>query len=124
VESFNLTADASPQTQASLYAKSGPTISATVKNTGSVAGAEVAQLYLSFPQLGLVDFPPWQLRGFKKVMLKPGESKTVTFDLRRKDMSYWDIGRQAWVLVDGNIRARVATSSRAKGVEGSLQKNE
>jgi beta-glucosidase len=67
-----------------------------------------------------VDFPPWQLRGFKKVFLKPGESKTVTFELRRKDVSYWDVGRQEWVVVNGEIAVRIAGSSRAEGVESSF----
>jgi beta-glucosidase len=67
-----------------------------------------------------VDFPPWQLRGFKKVMLKPGESKTVTFELRRKDVSFWNAGKQEWVVVDGQIKVRVAGSSRADGVKGSF----
>jgi beta-glucosidase len=91
-----------------------------VKNTGDVAGAEVAQLYLSFPRKGAVDFPPWQLRGFKKVSLKPGGSRTVTFELRKKDVSYWDVGRQEWVLVDGEIKVKIAGSSRAEGVKSSF----
>jgi beta-glucosidase len=95
----------------------GPTISATITNSGKTAGAEVAQLYLSFPVHGNVDFPPWQLRGFKKVTLQPGESKTVSFELRKKDVSYWDVRSQAWLVVEGTFKARVAGSSREKGVE-------
>jgi hypothetical protein len=49
-------------------------VSATITNTGRVAGAEIAQLYLSFPTVPGIDFPPFQLRGFKKVFLKPSES--------------------------------------------------
>lgn len=106
------------QTQVSLYAKHGPTISTTIINTGNSTGAEVAQLYLSFPKQTEqnVDFPPWQLRGFKKVWLKPGESKTVNFSFRKKDLSFWDVRRQEWVVVKGEFQGKVAGSSREKGV--------
>ena len=97
-------------------------VSATITNTGKIAGAEVAQLYLSFPTVSGVDFPPFQLRGFKKVFLKPGESKTVTFELRQKDISYWHTARQIWEpLEESKIKVRVAGSSRAKGIEGMIQ---
>lgn len=109
------------QSQSSLYAKIGPTVSATITNSGKTAGAEIAQLYLSFPAVGSIDFPPWQLRGFKKVMLQPGESKTVTFELRKKDVSYWDVSSQSWIAIGGEIKAKVAGSSRAKGVEVSFK---
>ncbi|KAF2424833.1 glycoside hydrolase family 3 protein [Tothia fuscella] len=119
----NETASAPPQTQSSVYAKFGPIIIATITNSGKVAGAEVAQLYLSFPANGKVDHAPWQLRGFKKVMLKPGESKTVSFELRKKDVSYWDVGSQSWVVVGGDIKAKVAGSSRQEGVEVVFKAN-
>jgi len=65
-----------------------------------------------------VDFPPRQLRGFQKVFLKPGESKTVTFKLRQKDISYWNTALQHWqTLREDKITVRVAGSSRAKGIE-------
>jgi beta-glucosidase len=97
-------------------------VSATITNTGRVAGAEIAQLYLSFPTVPGIDFPPFQLRGFKKVFLKPGESKTVTFKLREKDISYWNTARQMWESVmESKIKVRVAGSSRAKGIEGMIQ---
>jgi beta-glucosidase len=108
------------QTQNSLYAFLPHTISTTVTNTGLEAGAEVAQLYLSLTQTG-VEFPPWQLRGFKKVMLQPGESKTVEFRLRKKDVSYWDVKTQEWrTVADGIVGVKVANSSRAVGWAGRL----
>ena len=61
------------------------TAEVTVTNTGKVAGDEVAQLYLSFPKVA--GAPLRALRGFNRVHLAPGESKTVEFKLRSRDMS-------------------------------------
>ncbi|MGB8477452.1 MAG: glycoside hydrolase family 3 C-terminal domain-containing protein [Acidobacteriaceae bacterium] len=61
------------------------TASATVTNTGRVAGDEVAQLYLRFP--GVTGAPRIALRGFQRVYLEPGASQTVTFRLNKRDLS-------------------------------------
>jgi len=60
-------------------------VEATVTNTGSVAGDEVAQLYLSFP--AVAGAPLRALRGFERVHLEPGASQTVHFELKARDMS-------------------------------------
>jgi beta-glucosidase len=109
----------SKQTQSTLHSLLPHMITTTITNTGSTPGAEVLQLYLSLSHPG-VDFPPWQLRGFKKVFLKPGESKSVEFRLRRKDVSYWDVVGQVWKEVSGEIGVRVGNSSRAEGRTGRL----
>ncbi|KAJ7181505.1 putative beta-glucosidase [Mycena crocata] len=85
---------------------------ATVKitNTGSMRGAEVAQLYISFPQSE--DQPPYLLRGFDKVDLAPGNIKTATFELRRKDLSVWDVETQQWKIPQGVFKLSVGSSSR------------
>jgi len=93
------------------------TVSVDIKNTGSVVGKEVAQLYISFDQVegeaAKVDFPVKVLRGFEKVEIKPGETKTVTFELARRDLSYWDVVVQNWVMPsDGKITIGVGSSSR------------
>lgn len=72
-------------------------VTAVVKNTGSVAAAEVAQIYLAIPNA-----PARQLRGFDKVFLQPGESVTVQFTLTRRDLSIWDVDLQQWRLQGGN----------------------
>ncbi|KAK2036218.1 glycosyl hydrolase family 3 N terminal domain-containing protein [Colletotrichum somersetense] len=95
------------------------TVTATVKNTGAVAGAEVAQLYVTLPS-GAAVSPPKQLRGFEKLRLGAGESATATFNLRRKDLSYWDVPSQNWILPKGSFRVRVGASSRNLPLEGSL----
>ncbi len=83
------------------------TVSATVTNTGKVAGSEVAQLYLGDP--AAAGEPPRQLKGFEKVTLQPGQSTTVRFTLTGHDLSYWDSAANGWVLPDGRTRSTWAT---------------
>jgi beta-glucosidase len=104
----------------SLYESTGHLITVRIQNSGDVDGAEVAQLYLSFPTVQGVDFPPWQLRGFKKVFLKAGEIKKVRFNLRIKDVSFWNVTAQQWTVAKGDFNVRVATSSRAEGLQHQL----
>jgi beta-glucosidase len=85
------------------------TVSATVTNTGKVAGAEVAQLYLGDP--AVAGEPPRQLEGFAKVYLKPGQSTRVTFPLTGHDLSYWDDAANGWVVPDGTFGVYVGDSS-------------
>ncbi|KAF8534505.1 glycoside hydrolase family 3 protein [Trichophaea hybrida] len=87
-------------------------ISLTIKNTGNIAGAEAAQLYLEFPQNTPIPFPKRQLRGFQKVYLQPGESKEVKFELTRRDLSYWSVTRQNWVIPPPGFGFGVGASSR------------
>ncbi|KAI5918027.1 glycoside hydrolase superfamily [Camillea tinctor] len=82
-------------------------VSATVTNTGSVTGAEVAQLYVNIP-----GGPPKQLRGFLKPLLEPGESAVLEFDLTRRDLSTWDVVAQEWLLQEGRYTISVGSSSR------------
>lgn len=69
----------------------GNAVSVAVKNTGSFAGAEVVQLYLYAPQDGL-HRPLRELKGFRKVFLQPGESRTVTFPLTDRSFAVWQDG--------------------------------
>ncbi|KAL1847142.1 hypothetical protein Plec18167_001984 [Paecilomyces lecythidis] len=94
------------------------TISATITNTGSVSGAEVAQLYLTYPSSAKQ--PIKQLRGFERIDLSPGEQKTVSFSLRRRDISYWDVAAQKWAVARGTYIVRVGTSSRDLKLVGSF----
>jgi beta-glucosidase len=96
------------------------TVTARITNSGSVAGAEVAQLYVSFPS-GAPATPPRQLRGFDKVKLAAGASATVTFNVRRRDLSYWDVRSQKWVVPAGTFRVAVGASSRDLRLNGSIQ---
>ncbi|EOO01960.1 putative glycoside hydrolase family 3 protein [Phaeoacremonium minimum UCRPA7] len=92
-----------------------------VKNTGERAGKTVAQLYIAYPQGGSrIDFPEKVLRGFEKVYLEPGETKTVEFNLTRRDLSYWDVRHQNWmILLAGQYTFMVGSSSRDLTVSGT-----
>jgi beta-glucosidase len=73
----------------------------------------VPQLYLEYPAKEGVEFPVRVLRGFDKVYLRPGEFRTVHFSLTRRDLSYWDVVAQNWVMVtEGAYKLRVGLSSR------------
>jgi beta-glucosidase len=85
-------------------------VTVEVKNTGSVAAAEVAQLYISDPSAP-VQRPERELKGFAKVRLKPGETKQVVFALDRRSFSYWDADRHAWTVAPGRFVIRVGDSS-------------
>ena len=88
-------------------------VSAEVRNTGKTAGATVVQLYLAFPQDGVPEGTPLRvLRGFEKVMLQPGATETVELALKRRDMSYWDVVSQEWMIPRGTFNVHVGFSSR------------
>lgn len=74
--------------QAKIKVGKSLSVSVDVKNTGSMAGDEVAQLYIH-QKYGTDTRPMRQLKGFKRVTLQPGESKTVTFNLGPDELSYW-----------------------------------
>ncbi|KAL3438793.1 glycoside hydrolase superfamily [Aspergillus tetrazonus] len=95
------------------------TISASISNTGGVAGAEVAQLYLSFPDAAKA--PVRQLRGFEKVYLEPGETKSVSFPIQRRDLSIWDEQTSKWKIVGGKYGVVLGRSSRDFTVEETLE---
>jgi beta-glucosidase len=85
-------------------------ITVTITNIGPLPGKEVVQLYVSYPDS--VGEPPQQLRGFEKISLDVGGATTVNFDLMRKDLSYWDVVSQNWVMANGTYGVNVGRSSR------------
>ncbi|KAL2825366.1 putative beta-glucosidase M [Aspergillus cavernicola] len=86
----------------------------TVQNTGEVAGKEAAQLYIDTPSGAK------QLRGFEKVSLDPGQTKTVTLSLTRRDLSEWDVVAQSWKLMSGSIGIYVGASFKYLRLQGTL----
>ncbi len=84
--------------------------SITVTNTGSVAGAETVQLYISDVKSS-VPRPVKELKAFQKVWLQPGETKTVTLTIDERALSFWDEGSQQWKAEPGEFKALVGTSS-------------
>ena len=108
----------------SLSPASGPfngtvTVSATLKNTGSRSGADVAQVYVSFPSSA--GEPPKQLKGFQKVSLAAGQSQTVSFKLNASAFSYWDTTAHNWVVPQGTFQIAVGDSSRNLPLQGNYQ---
>lgn len=84
----------------------------TVKNTGKVAGKEIAQLYLTSP-VGNIEKPEKELKGFAKTkLLAPGESQTLTFTLEPRDLCSFDETQSAWVAEGGNYTVKIGASSR------------
>ena len=73
-------------------------------------GAEIAQLYVGLPG-AQVFRPKKELKGFKKVFLQPGESKTVTFDIPDEALSFFDADAHKWVAEPGEFIAHVGSAS-------------
>jgi beta-glucosidase len=95
-------------------------IVATVTNTGSRAGADVAQLYLGLPSLPGVPQPPEQLKRLAKVTLRPGQSQRVTFALDPRALSYWDTTAGGWRIAPGCYRVMVGDSSARLPLRAAL----
>jgi beta-glucosidase len=95
------------------------TVSVSLTNTGSIAGATVPQLYLTLPS-SAPSTPPKQLRGFEKVFLEAGASSVIQFPLMRRDLSYWDIVSQDWVIPAGELGLSIGFSSRDIKVTSSI----
>ena len=85
------------------------TVTATVTNTGSKAGADVAQLYVGDP--ATTGEPPSQLKGFQRVNLQPGASGTVSFPVTLHDLAYWNTSSNGWTTPTGNYQIMVGDSS-------------
>ena len=86
-------------------------VSVDVTNTGDRAGAEVVQLYVGAPESDLFR-PVRELKGFEKVFLEPGETKTVTFGLDARAFSYWNIRLKDWFVKSGTYHIQIGRSSR------------
>lgn len=83
----------------------------TIKNTGKVAGQEVAQVYISAPVEGRITSPLKELKGFKKVSIAPGQGEVVKIALEKSAFSYWDERRDSWVAPAGTYSVLVGASS-------------
>lgn len=86
------------------------TFTIPVTNTGSTAGAEIVQLYISDPKCTVMR-PTKELKGFKKIMLQPGETKQVSFTIGRDALSYFDDAAHCWVAEPGEFKAHAAAAS-------------
>ncbi len=102
--------------------KAGESVSVEVqiKNTGGREGAEVVQLYLQDVQASIAR-PPKELKGFEKVMLRPGQSKVVRIDLDGRSMSFYDPGQTRWTIEPGKFKVLVGSSSRDIRLTGEFE---
>jgi beta-glucosidase len=107
---------------AAAKAGSTVTVSFDVTNTGKVAGAEVAELYVSDPS-ARVKRPERELKGFEKVRLAPGETKHVTLSLDARAFSYWDADAHKWTIDPGKFVILVGDSSENTPLHGELTLN-
>ena len=97
------------------------TVSVTVKNTGSVSGKEVAQVYVTAPK-GNIEKPVQELKAFAKTReLKPGESQTLTMTIDRRDLTSFDEAGSQWLGEAGSYTFRIGNSSRNLTLRATLK---
>ncbi|MEW6997969.1 glycoside hydrolase family 3 C-terminal domain-containing protein [Colwelliaceae bacterium BS250] len=84
-------------------------VTATITNTGKVAGAEVVQLYLNDIEAS-VERPIKELKGFTKVYLEPGESRAISITLNKRDLSFWDVNQDNWLAEKGEFKVLLGAS--------------
>jgi len=82
-----------------------------IKNSGTVAGEEVAMVFVSFPQLNGARRSVKELKGFQRVSLQPGEAKRVTIPVRVKDLDYYDMTQNKWVIETGTHTIKVGPNA-------------
>ena len=85
-------------------------VSFTVKNTGSVSGYEIAQLYVSDKE-STIYRPVKELKGFKKVWLNPGEAKEITIELSKRAFAFYNVNINDWCVESGEFDILVGASS-------------
>lgn len=97
-------------------------VSFTIKNTGNVDGKEVAQLYVSDPE-SYVEKAAQELKGFKKVEVKSGDSKQVNIQLPVKELAYYNEVKKEWLVELGLYNLKIGNSSRNILAEVSVHIN-
>ncbi|MDI5966547.1 glycoside hydrolase family 3 C-terminal domain-containing protein [Streptantibioticus silvisoli] len=101
-----------------LTAGGQATVTATVTNTGSRSGSDVAQLYVTDPAAS--GEPSRQLEGFSRVTLAAGASRTVTFPLTQQNLRYYDATSNAWATSTGSYTVQVGDSETSLPLSGTL----
>ncbi len=95
-------------------------VSVNVTNTGDVPGKEVVQLYVADRESSVFR-PVRELRGFEKVFLNPGETRTVSFTLGKRAFAYWDTTLHDWYVESGSFAVQIGRSSREIVLEKEVE---
>jgi len=98
------------------------TVSFDVTNTGQREGAEIGEVYVSDGH-SKIERPVKELKGFGKVDLQPGETKTITVKLNRRAFSYYDIAKKGWTATPGDFGILVGSSSAKIELSGKVTLN-
>jgi beta-glucosidase len=98
-------------TSAKLLPASGSImVSVDLKNTGARSGEEVVQLYVKH-LTSSVQRPGKELKAFRRIALRPGETRTVTLELKGEQLSYWDVSSRKFVVERGEVQIMIGSSS-------------
>lgn len=89
----------------------GLTVEVDITNTGTFVGADIVQLYVKNQKARLIR-PEKELKGFEKISVCPGETKTIRFNLNKRDFSYYDPSKKKWVTETGEFEIWLGRSSR------------
>ena len=103
----------------SMGANDTITVRVDVTNTGKRAGDEVVQLYVEHVN-SKVERPIRDLRGYQRVTLRPGQTRTVAFRLPAKSLAYWNADTHAWAVEAEQVRLRVGASSADLRVDKTI----
>jgi beta-glucosidase len=95
----------------------------TIQNKGTVPGGEIAQLYVAPPAISVAR-PVHELKGFARIDLQPGESKSVSIPVSRQDLAYWDPHTKEWTVSPGAYKIEVGASSRDLRLQESVTENQ
>jgi beta-glucosidase len=109
-------------TPATISGMQTATVSFDIANTGTRAGAEVAEVYVGEAN-AKVPRPVKELKGFAKVELAPGETKHVSITLDQRAFSYYDVGKHAWTADAGDYKIYVARSAEQVELSGVITRS-
>lgn len=105
----------------SAFERDDLTVRFTVTNTGTMAGEEIAQLYIQKEQSRIIRAKR-ELKGFVKVALKPGESKQVSITLKASDFAYYSVEKQAWAVEEGLYTIQIGSSLTSIHLSGTIER--
>ncbi len=93
-----------------LHSNGSVSVSLSVKNTGTRAGEEVVEMYVRHLD-SKVERPLKELRGFKRIALQPGETKTVTLELKGGQLAYWNTAEHRFTVENDRVQIMIGSSS-------------